>query len=64
MYGRKRGIKRRLEWWVQNNKLLPKSQYDFRKGRGTENNIRKFIANLYLKKISKKYVLVLFCGIK
>ncbi|XP_026477730.1 uncharacterized protein LOC113383695 [Ctenocephalides felis] len=57
-------IKRRLEWWVKKNDLLPKSQFGFRRGMGVNDNLAIFITDLWLSINRNNYMVCLFSDIK
>lgn len=57
-------IKRRLEWFVEKNKILSKSQYGFRRGLSTKDNLCKLMVDINLAFSRNNYVVALFCDIK
>ncbi|XP_026467767.1 uncharacterized protein LOC113371354 [Ctenocephalides felis] len=59
-----RMIKRRVEWWIENNQLLPKSQFGFRKGLSTQDSLSIFSTDIHLAFSRNTYVVALFCDIK
>lgn len=57
-------IGRRLEWWIDKNEILPKSQFRFRKRLGTQDSLSNFITDLHLSFAKNNCVVTLFRDIK
>ncbi|XP_026475063.1 uncharacterized protein LOC113378715 [Ctenocephalides felis] len=57
-------IKRRLEWWLEHNKIFPRTQFGFRRKHSTMDNLSIFISDIYLAFSKNTYVVALFSDIK
>ncbi|RLU19804.1 hypothetical protein DMN91_008363 [Ooceraea biroi] len=53
-------ISRRLEWWVENNHLLPVYQFGFRRGLSCVDNVATLVANIKLANANRLYSGVVF----
>lgn len=57
-------IKNRIEFWLEQNKLLPASQFGFRKGRSTQESILLLISDIQLAFTKFNSVSAVFIDIK
>lgn len=56
--------KRRLEWWLENRNLMPRSQYGFRKGKGTLDNMFTLHMDISSAIQKKQTVVAAFLDVK
>lgn len=54
---------RRLDWWAENNMLIPHFQFGFRRGLACVDNIASFVSNIKLATNNKKVTGVVFLDI-
>ena len=57
-------LKNRLQWWAENNNLLPENQNGFRKGKSCADNLVKLSLKIEEALIEKKSVLTAFLDIQ
>ncbi|XP_026819622.1 uncharacterized protein LOC113558364 [Rhopalosiphum maidis] len=48
-------LKSRLDWWLENNSILPDNLFSFRKGRGTTECLSSFTGNIYHSLNNKEF---------
>ncbi|KOB68088.1 Nef-associated protein 1 [Operophtera brumata] len=56
-------IKRRLEWWAEHGAVLAKSQFGFRKGMSTMDNLSLITTDIHIAFREKKYLVGVFLDI-
>lgn len=56
-------IKNRLEWWMESKKLLPKSQFGFRRGKSTMDNLSLLTNEIQSCFINREYLTAVFIDI-
>lgn len=59
-----RMIKARLEWFVEHNSLLPKSQFGFRRGMGTNEAVAQLVTDAQVTFSKNYFMATLFVDIK
>lgn len=57
-------IKNRLEWFTESNKIIPNTQYGFRKGKSTIDNLACLIGDIRNNFHNNQYTLAVFLDIK
>lgn len=57
-------VKNRIEWYVENQNLLPNSQYGFRKGRSSMDSVSVFTTDIRISFSLNKSVVATFLDIK
>lgn len=56
-------VKNRLEWWLESNQILSSSQYGFRKGKGTIDNLNILTADIYDAATRRENVTAVFLDV-
>lgn len=57
-------IKSRLEWWIEENNILPSYQYGFRKGMSTRDALTDFVTNIKINLSENRFISSVFLDIK